>query len=167
MEQQSHEANVRNLAELIKGIRVAMFTTVESDGHLRSRPMATQETDFDGRLWFFTWIDTAKVHEIHRDQHVNVSYADPSDERYISVSGTARLVNDPAKTKELWNPVYKAWFPKGLEDPNLGLLCVDAERAEYWDAPSGKLVQLFGFAKSLLTGTSYAEEGTEHNKVNL
>ena len=167
MEQRSHEENVKKLAELIKGIRVAMFTTVENDGCLRSRPMHTQDAEFDGTLWFFTWLDTAKVHEIQHDQHVNIAYASPSDERYVSVSGRARLVNDPAKTKELWNPMLKAWFPKGLDDPNLGLLRVDAEKAEYWDSPSSKVVQLYGFTKSIVTGKSYSEEMTDHEKVKL
>jgi general stress protein 26 len=167
MEQRSHEENVRKLAELIKDIRVAMLTTVENDGTLHSRPMATQEAEFDGSLWFFTWRETAKVHDIEHDQHVNLAYASPSDERYVSVSGRARLVNDPAKAKELWSPLLKAWFPKGLDDPNLGLLRVDVEKAEYWDAPSSKLVQLIGFAKAIATGKAYAGEGAEHDKIKL
>ncbi|HYO82763.1 MAG TPA: pyridoxamine 5'-phosphate oxidase family protein [Bryobacteraceae bacterium] len=167
MEQRTNEENVRKLGELIKGIRVAMFTTIEPDGSLRSRPMYTQDVEFDGQLWFFTWLDTAKVSEISREQHVNVSYSSPSDERYVSLSGRARLVQDPAKAKELWNPALKAWFPKGLDDPNLGLILVDAEKAEYWDSPSSKLVQMIGFAKAVTTGKSYADEATDHQRVKL
>ena len=159
--------NVQKLAKLIKDVRVAMLTTVEADGCLRSRPMATQESEFDGTLWFFTWVDTAKVHEIDRDHHVNLSYANPSDQVYVSVSGMARLVRDQAKAKELWNPLHKAWFPKGLDDPNLGLLRVDVDKAEYWDSPSSAVVQLIGFTKAIATGKSYAEEGTEHEKITL
>ena len=69
--------------------------------------------------------------------------------------------------KELWNPIHKAWFPKGVDDPNLGLLRVDIEKAEYWDPPSSKVVQLIGFAKAIVTGKAYDEEATEHQKVNL
>lgn len=159
--------NVAKLADLIRDVRIAMLTTIEADGCLRSRPMATQETEFDGTLWFFTWVDSAKVHEIERDHHVNISYANPSDEVYVSVSGTARLTRDPAKAKELWNPMHKAWFPKGLDDPNLGLLRVDVEKAEYWDSPSSKVVQLIGFAKALATGKSWAGEAGENEKLTL
>ena len=167
MEQRSNEENVRKLRDMIKGIRVAMFTTVEPDGSLRSRPMYTQDAEFDGQLWFFTWLDTAKVNEIHREQHVNLSYASPSDERYVSVSGRARLVQDRKKAEELWNIGLKAWFPKGLDDPNLGLICVDAEKAEFWDSPSSSLVQLIGFTKAIVTGKSYGDEATDHQKVNI
>jgi general stress protein 26 len=157
--------NVAKLAKRIKDVRVAMLTTIEADGSLRSRPMATQQTEFDGTLWFFTWIDSAKVHEIERDHHVNITYANQSDEVYVSVSGMARLVRDPAKAKELWNPLHKAWFPQGLDDPNLGLLRVDVEKAEYWDSPSSKAVQLVGFAKSIATGKSYANDAGELEKI--
>lgn len=167
MAQQSHDEVIKKLHELIKGVNIAMLTTVESDGHLRSRPMATQKTDFDGQLWFFTGEDSAKVEEIRREQHVNLSYADPGDDVYVSVSGTGTINRDRAKLEELWNPIHKAWFPKGLDDPNLALLCVDVDRAEYWDSPSGKLVQLVGFVKALATGKSYNDEATDHAKVTL
>ena len=160
-----HDAAVAKLGALIKGIKVAMMTTIESDGTLRSRPMATQPTEFDGRLWFFTRADSSKVAEIGQCHEVNLSYADPSKERYVSVSGTSQLVRDEAKAKELWNPLYKAWFPKGLDDPESALLRIDVSKAEYWDAPSGKLVQLVGFLKAIATGKSY--EPGEHEKVKL
>ena len=163
----THAENVQKLAKLIKDVRVAMLTTIEADGSLRSRPMETQQTEFDGTLWFFTWIDTAKVHEIEHDHHVNLSYAHPSDQVYVSVSGTARVVRDQAKAKELWNPLHKAWFPKGVDDPNLGLLRVDVEKAEYWDSPSSAVVQLIGFAKAIATGKPYGEEAADHEKITL
>lgn len=159
--------SIEKLGELIKGIRVAMLTTVDEEGCLRSRPMANQDHEFDGTLWFFTDADSAKVHELERDQHVNLSYAKPDDSQYVSVSGKATLVRDRAKMQELWSPLHKAWFPKGLEDPQIALLRVDVEKAEYWDSPSSAVVRLFGFAKALATGKRYGEEGTDHEKVRL
>jgi general stress protein 26 len=159
--------DVAKLGELIKDIRVAMLTTVDNEGRLHSRPMETQQSEFDGTLWFFTDSESEKVHELERDRHVNLSYAKPDDQRYVSVSGTASTVRDQAKMKELWSPLHKAWFPKGLDDPNIALLRVDVDRAEYWDAPSSAAVRLFGFAKAVLTGKRYGEEGVDHQKVNL
>ena len=150
-----NENDVQKLAKLIKGIKVAMLTTQEADGTLRSRPMATQDAEFDGTLWFFTQASSHKVDEIDREHNVNVSYADESDNRYVSVSGRARLVRDRAKIDELWSPILKAWFPKGKDDPEIALLRVDVEKAEYWDAPSSTLVKLVGFAKAMVTGQPY------------
>ncbi|MBC8163900.1 MAG: pyridoxamine 5'-phosphate oxidase family protein [Roseiflexaceae bacterium] len=156
---------ISKLGEMIKDINIAMFSTAEGDGTIRSRPMATQRVAFTGELWFFTGASSAKVDEIQRDQHVNLSYADPDDNRYVSVSGTASLVRDPAKIKELWNPILKAWFPKGQDDPDIALLRVDVQEAEYWDSPSSKMVQIVGFIKAIATGTP--ANGGENEKLAL
>ena len=160
-----HAEHVKKLAGLIRGIDVAMMTTVAEDGALRSRPMATPQAEFDGTLWFFTRADAPKVDEVGRDRRVNVSYASPGDHRYVSVSGTAQLVRDKEKIRELWSPGLKEWFPKGPDDPELALLRVDAEEAEYWDAPSGAMVRVAGFLKAVVTGQQYRPG--ENEKIDL
>ncbi|MGI8639002.1 MAG: pyridoxamine 5'-phosphate oxidase family protein [Pyrinomonadaceae bacterium] len=162
--QNTRQESIEKLRSLIKEVRTAMLTTIDG-GVLRSRPMATQETEFNGDLWFFTSSDTHKAEEIEKDNRANVSYAAPSDNIYVSVSGTAKLVKDRAKMEELWNPILKAWFPKGLEDPNIILLKVSVEQAEYWDSNSGTLVQIVGFLKALVTGER--ADGGENEKINL
>lgn len=165
-EQENHDEAVKTLGKLIHDIKFAMLTTAEPDGTLRSRPMATQqEGEFDGVLWFFTKRQAPKVDEVEKDHHVNVSYADPNGSKYVSVSGMASLVDDKAKAKELWNPAYKAWFPNGVEDPEVALLRVDVEKAEYWDTPSSAVVHVIGFIKASVTGTPY--KPGEHAKVDM
>lgn len=162
------EAEARKkLAELIDGIKFAMLTTVTDEGALHSRPMATQEREFDGELWFFTSTKTHKVQEIERDHHVNVAYADPSKNRWVSVAGIGRLVRDRKKAEELWNPLLKAWFPDGLDSPDLVLLHVTPLSAEYWDSGSKKMVQLIGLAKALLTRKPYEASRGEHDRLDL
>jgi general stress protein 26 len=158
------QVSIKKLNDLIKDVKIAMLTTIDW-GVLRSRPMQTQEFDFDGDLWFFTSSETHKTDEIEKDRRVNVSYAAPDSNTYISVSGMAEIVKERAKIEELWNPIYKAWFPDGLEDPNLVLLKVAVEQAEYWDSPSSTIVQIGGFVKAMVTG-EHADDG-EHGKINL
>jgi general stress protein 26 len=155
---QATNADREKIAELIKDVRVCMLTTAEPDGTLRSRPMATQELDsksFDGILWFFTEIDSGKVDEVQNERHVNLAYSKPSDQVYVSISGNARVVRDRDKAAELWKPFLKAWFPKGLDDPQLALLRVEATEAEYWEAPHGAVVRVVGLVKALVTGQKY------------
>jgi general stress protein 26 len=151
------------LDELIKDIRIAMLITTDDDGSLRSRPMATPQWAFDGNLWFFTWTDTSKIEELQRHPQVNVSFAHPEQQHYVSISGTATLVREPQKMEELWSPWFRTWFPRGLDDPNLGLLQVHVDKAEYWDAPSSTMVQLFGVVKATLTGQP--SQPGEHGKL--
>ena len=143
-----------------------MLTTVHEDGSLRSRPMATQQLEFDGDLWFFTGHSTTKVHELERHQQVNVAYANVGDNEYVSISGMASIVRDRKKMEELWNPVYKAWFPDGLEDPDICLLKVEVHGAEYWDSPNSKVVQLAGFVKAIVTGERYHPGENEQVELN-
>lgn len=151
------------LGGLIKDIQIAMLTTLDEDGSLRSRPMAAPQVAFEGELWFFTEADAPKVEESQQHRQVNVSFANPEHQDYVSVSGTASLVRDRQKMEELWSPWFRAWFPQGLDDPNLALLKVDVEKAEYWDAPSSTMVQLYGVVKATLTGK--ALQAGEHAKL--
>lgn len=146
--------------EKIHDIKFAMLTTEDEDGYLHSRPMATLDEDGEGSLWFFTGKSSHKSHEIDRNPRVNLSYIAGDKDTYLSVAGEAHLVVDAAKAKELWNPLMKAWFPGGLEDPELTLLRVDVDEAEYWDVASKKMTTLFHFAKSMLgVGDAMADNG--------
>ena len=136
------EEALRKVGMMIRGIKVAMLTTSAPDGSLHSRPMATREAEFDGRLWFFTRASSTKVDEIRDDAEVNVSYASPEEHRYISLGGRAALVRDPGRLRELWGPSDRMWFPQGLDDPDLALLRVDVRVAQYWDMLAGGMVVL-------------------------
>lgn len=156
---------LEKLTKLIKKIDFGMFTTIDDSGLLRSRPMSTQEVENHDTLWFFASLDTPKVNEILHQPQVNLSYANPSKQEYVSVSGVADIVRDEQKMKELWKPILKAWFPNGLEDPELTLVRVRIEQAEYWDSPNSTVVQAVGFVKALVGGESY--EGGENEKIAL
>ncbi|MDB5490439.1 MAG: ral stress protein 26 [Micavibrio sp.] len=118
--------------------------------------MGTQKSDkdkpFTGEIWFMTDINSPKVAEINANPKVLLSYAESKKQDYISVAGTATIVRDQAKVKEFWTEAFKAWFPDGPEDPDIALIRVDAEAAEYWDAPSKAIVYAYGYFKAKLTG---------------
>jgi general stress protein 26 len=150
---QTRANDLQKIRELIKDIDFCMLTTTDESGDLHSRPMsANGEVDDNGDIWFFTNASSHKVTEIEQLPKVNVSFADPDDQRYVSVSGTAQLVRDRAKIDELWKPEFKMWFPEGKEDPEIALLRVSLEKAEYWDSPSSTIGYVLSFASSLVTG---------------
>ena len=129
------------LVTMIETLEVGMLTTEDKNGHLRSRPMATQKVE-DGVLWFFSPKDTPKILEVQKDSEVNVSYADPNNEVYISVSGVARAFQDPAKVRELWSSSAQRWFPNGPDDPSITILRVAIAQAEYWDVDKRAMIKL-------------------------
>lgn len=144
--------HVERLNAMIETIEIAMLTSVGEDDSLHSRPMMVQEVRDDGTAWFFTHSAASAAYESEENCRVNVSYVDRKRSIYISISGTATLCDDRAKMDELWDPRLSAWFPKGLDDPDLRLLCVQIDRAEYWDVAQNALALLAGFARKAITG---------------
>ncbi len=160
---EAHDRQVK-LFDMIKDIRFAMFTTHKPQGHLHSRPMTTmnKSIDEDDTLWFFMSRSGAPVSEFQGDDQVNVSYADPGSDTYVSVSGIASVIESPVKKKALWTKQAGAWFHGGADDPDLALVCVKIEHADYWDVKENKLVQLYRMAEGALTGKTprLGEHGT-------
>ena len=142
------------LWNLIKDMKFGMFTTHHGNGHLHSRPMTTQnkKIDEDDTLWFFMSRSAEPVADLAHDAQVNVAYAHPGDDTYVSVSGTATLEEDAAIKRRLWSKVTEAWFPKGVDDPDLALVRVRISHAHYRDVKSSKLVQLYAMAKAVVGG---------------
>jgi general stress protein 26 len=159
---QQADEKMQKLADLIDASPMAMLTTAERDGSLRSRPLATLQMDSEGRLWFFTAMSSGKVGEIDQHRKVNLSYANPDKHSYVSVCGSARLFRDRDKMRELWTPWIEPWFPDGLSDPDLALLEITVHEAEYWDAPSSAAGRLLRLAKALGGDT---DSVGEHGKV--
>jgi general stress protein 26 len=142
--------DITALSKLIKGARVALLTTITSSGDLHSRPLAVQDDDFDGDLWFFSQDPSPKTADIRDNRHVNVSLE--SGKGFVSIAGTASIVRDAAKIDELWNTHAEAWFPEGREDPTVSLIKIEATSAEYWATDEPKAVTLFKVAKAAVTG---------------
>lgn len=140
---------ISKLNELIQGISTAILTTVRPDSSLHSRPMASQPIDDSGAFWFLTGSNTEKVEAVRTIQRVNLAFLDHTADRYVSVSGFCELVRNGAKAKSLWKPEYKTWLPGGLEDPDLVLMKIVVQEAEYWDSSQGRMVELNHFPNEL------------------
>ena len=151
----------------LKQVRSCMFATTDSSGDIKSHPMTLEEVDGEDNFWFFTSDQTHLARDIPAKPQVNLSFADPADSLYVSVSGRASLVRDRAKIAELWNPIVAAWFPAGQDDPHLTLVKVTTHGAEFWDSKSSKMVQLYKIAKAALIGETPKAAAGEHGKVNL
>jgi general stress protein 26 len=147
---------MNRLAELVEHSRIAMMTTADANGSLRSRPLATLQMDSQGTLWFFTSLTSPKVEEVDQHRQVNLSYANPEEMDYVSISGRATVVRDREKMRQLWTAWVQPWFPNGVEDPDLALLAVQVEQAEYWDAPGSKVGRMFGLVRAMRSGDTGA-----------
>ena len=158
--------DLSQLFEKIKEVRMAMLTTTDEHGSLHSRPMATIKPGADEALYFLTDAHSAKVYEVKKDSQVNLSYSDPGSNVYVSVSGKANAYRDQAKIDELWSEPMRAWFAKGKEDPNISILKVTIDKAEYWDSPSSLLSRAYGYVRAVVTGEpSKDDDVNQHAQV--
>ncbi len=157
------------MEELIKGIHICMMTTVKEDGSLDSRPMAPQQADklaeSGGTLWFLTRGSSEKVEKVQADRHVTLTFAEPSDSKYVTLKGRAIVTKDKAKIHDLWNNMYKAWFPKGEDDPEISVMRVDVSEGDYWEASSSKLVVYAKYLAAAVTGGSVPVGESGHVQV--
>ncbi|MCK1802663.1 pyridoxamine 5'-phosphate oxidase family protein [Brevibacterium sp. R8603A2] len=151
------EAELREkVRELMNDTRIAMLTSVDTDGTLVSRPMGTQEVVEDGDVWFITAADSDIVDELAVDSQVNVAYSDKSS--WVSLSGTATVIRDVAKQKELWNTFTSAWFDGGADDPAVRLIRFTPHTAQFWDSPGGVRTMLSMLTSAATKGTPKAGE---------
>ena len=165
MEKNLHkEEALKKFRELVKDIRVCMFITNDRKKD-HTRPMYTMEADENGTLWFFTDIRSIKVDDVSQEHSVHLVYAHPGKESYLDVWAQANIVRDRKQVEDKWSSIVKAWFPKGVDDPNLALLQVRPNDVYYWDAESGRMVSFLKIAASAVTGKKLSEGAEGKLKV--
>ncbi|MEO6957310.1 MAG: pyridoxamine 5'-phosphate oxidase family protein [Antricoccus sp.] len=149
MPEEASAEQLETIQKIMKGERTCMITTINAEGALHSHPMTTQEAQFDGNCWFIMSQKSGTSANVEANPQVNVAYAGGSS--WLSLAGTAQIVRDQAKKKELWNTFTESWFTDGAEDPDVVLLHVETTSAQYWDSP-GKAVTMVSMLKAKITG---------------
>jgi len=152
---------VKKMREIAKDANICMFVTDLSQLPLAGRPMATQEVDEEGNIWFMSDRNSDKNKQIENDDQVQLFYSHTSNYEYLSVFGKAEIVNDRSKIVELWTPMAKTWFKEGKDDPNISLIKVIPEDAYYWDTKNNKMVSLVKFAMGAIGLTPKDDGGIE------
>lgn len=158
-----HKEAMKKIKELADAADICLFTTKLTELPLSARPMSRQHIDDDGTLWFFSEKDSHKNQHIQEDNRVQLFFSNRNSSEYLSIYGTAEIIKDSAKAKEIWSPLAKTWFNEGPEDPTLTLIKVTPEDGYYWDTKDGKLVTLLKMATGAITGKEI--DGSLEGKV--
>jgi general stress protein 26 len=148
--------------ELMKKIGFAMLVTRDGD-KLRARPMSAYLERENNAVYFLTDARRHKDEEIARNSGINLSFADASDQKYVSITGTAIVSNDRAKIKQLFSTPAKAWWDSA-DDPNIRVLKITPDEAEFWDSP-GTIISYVKMAAAAVTGAR--PEIGDNRKVEL
>ena len=145
------EQAAAKLWSMIKDIRIAMMTTWDGE-EMHARPMYGHQETFAGKLYFFTRRHSGKTDEIGRFDKLNLAYADIAANSFVSLAGRGRISSDRELLRRYWSPMASAWFPEGLDDPDLALIEVEVDSAQFWDSTSSSMRYLFEIARANLTG---------------
>ena len=158
-----HQEAMKKIKELADAADICLFVTNLTELPLSARPMSRQKIDDDGTLWFFSDKDSHKNQHIEADKRVQLFFSNRNSSEYLSIYGSAEIVRDSAKAKELWSPIAKTWFNGGPEDPLLTIIKVTPEDGYYWDTKDGKIVTLLKIAAGAITGKEI--DGSLEGKV--
>lgn len=147
----SDDDQMSTVRKIMRSVRTCMLTTISPEGSLHSAPMTTQEADYDGDAWFIAGRSSDTVQNLMARPEVNLGYADASS--WLSLSGRASIVEDAAQKDELWNTFTEAWFPDGKDDPDVCVIRVAGDSAQYWESP-GRVVTMASMIKARVTGST-------------
>jgi general stress protein 26 len=156
----AQQEGIEKMKELAEAARICHFVTGLNTTPLTSRPMATQEVDDEGNFWFLSKLSSHKNEEIDDDPEVQLFYSNNASSEYLTVFGYAEIIRDRKKLEELWNPMVKAWFTEGKDDPEVSIIRVRPVDAYYWDTKTNKLISLMKIAASTITGKTM-DDGVE------
>lgn len=144
---------VRKLKELADQIDIGMLSTfMDETDYPYSIPMSRQEVDDEGTLWFLFSSESETHRHLTQNNRVSLTFSDISDYRFLSINGTAEILQDQARIDKYWNKFMEAWFEKGSQDETIRVLKVTPSEAHYWDNKTNKLVTLFKVAASAISG---------------
>jgi general stress protein 26 len=161
------ESPKRHLQDLIEDVDVAMMITFSGGQTPHARPMQIAEVSGDGELYFATSMDSAKLRDIETDPRVMLIMQRGST--YVSLLGTAHPSTDRDLINRLWSEAWQVWFPGGQKDPNIVILQIEPQEAEYWDNSGAEGVAYAVSAlKAYVKGERPSEtDAAQHAKLRM
>ena len=161
------QAQMDTIQAMVKDIKYTMMTTRNDENHLHSCPMNTTETSIGAKeIWFIGHKPSETVDNIKQNPEVNLAYVTQESDKYLSISGTAELVEDEEKLNELWSVMYNAYFEQGKEDPMVQLIKIVPHGAEYW-ANGNAITSAVKMAAAALTDNAVEKSLGENFSTKL
>ncbi len=143
----------KKIMELAGKTKTCFFCTgITSGKPVTVRPMSVQKMDEFGSLWFLSASDSHKNLDIARDNRVQLFFQGSAHSDFLSVYGEAAISTDKQLIKELWEPILKAWFTEGVDDPRITVIKVDVQEGYYWDNKHGNAIALMKIAAGAVMG---------------
>lgn len=154
---------ITKIRELVKQAKSCFFCTAIRTGQaVATRPMAVQQVDDQGALWFLSADDSHKNRELAQDATVQLLFQGSAHSDFLTLYGQAVVTRDRVKLDELWNPILKTWFTEGKDDPRITVIKVTPTSGYYWDTKHNRAVVFAKLAVGAAIGKTLDDsiEGT-------
>lgn len=159
----NHHTDQDRVWSLIERIGYCMLVTHDGSGdRLRGRPMSAHPERDEDAIYFLTDVRDYKDDEVEINDNVCLTFAENESYVFVSVSGTANVLDDRSKVHALWSSAAQAFW-EGKDDPNIRVLKVRPAMAEFWDS-AGRIVTSVKLAAAAMTGNK-ADLGTNRKVV--
>ncbi len=106
----SRDTLIAAARQMMEAARFCALITLDESGTPRVRAMDPFLPEDDMVVWLGTDRRTRKVQDIERDPRVTLYYFAPQADGYVSISGTARLVDDPAEKNRRWKSGWEQYY---------------------------------------------------------
>ena len=113
---------------IIDSSRCRVLITVDENGIPHAREMSPFTPEEDMKIWLGTTTNSRKVKQIKNNPNVVVYYYDTKGLSYVTINGTARIVNDKDKKEKYWVQSWKQFYPD--KDKGYVLIEVTPNRLE-------------------------------------
>lgn len=156
---------VEKMQELVKKANTCFFCTGMTTGKsFAARPMSVQKLDDQGNFWFLSAVDSHKNAEIKQDRSVQLLFQGSQFSDFLSIYGKAEISTDRTMIEELWEPLVKAWFTEGKDDPRITVIKVTPAEGYYWDTKHGRFVAFLKTMAGAISGKTL-DDSVEGNVV--
>ena len=142
----------KKIKELAEKNTCFFCTGITAGKKITTRPMAVQKVDDEGNLWFLSAKDSDKNQDIALDSKVQLFFQGSSHSDFLTIYGNATISFDKTLIKELWEPLAKAWFTEGVDDPRISVIKVSADDGYYWDNKHGNAIALLKMTAGAIMG---------------
>ena len=115
-EQPGRERLIEVAREIMEGAGLCSLVTLDADGHPQARIMDAFAPDEEMVVWMGTNRRSRKVEQIRSDPRVTLFYFDAGSMSYVTVLGTAELVDDPEEKSRRWKEGWEEHYPGDREN---------------------------------------------------
>ena len=122
-------------AKAITSVRYCWLVTEAKSTGVHARPMGCvlpfpHENNWTVR--FVTNGRSRKAADIRRVAKVGLVFQQNADDAFVVLTGTATLLEQPSRVRQLWRQAYDAYFPTEADRANAAFAEVSVERMELW-----------------------------------